>query len=443
MNLKIAILGSIFFISNTLFATEDLQSIYTLALTSDPTLQASEAAMESGKLSVPIAVSRFLPTLSGTANTVGHNDTGNFQGEHYNTHGYSINLTQPIWHREYWALYEQAKNNKNLSIANYALAIQDLILRVSERYFNVLAAQDEVSFTRAQRKAFERQLEQTSQRFEVGLIAVTDVDEARARRDEARANEIAAENDVADRFEQLREITGSLIDQLAPLNASALKLTPPLPNQMNDWVVMANEQNLDLEIARARASIAYTEIENQAAGHWPTLDANAGFQRNYDGRSTPPFTTDTISRTASLAINIPILQGGNVVYRTRQARANYDQAQKNAEVQLRSTFSLARQSFRGVLTEISRVNALQQSVVSNKSALQATQAAYDAGTRTIVDVLDAETNLLRAVRDLAQARYRYILEGLRLKKAAGVLNNSDIILVNQLLQSYPSTSTVK
>lgn len=430
----VTLILSLFFSAQTPVYAENLVDIYQIALRADPTLQAAQAALESGEQAVPIAIAQMLPTFSGSASTTGHDDKGIPLGTKYNTNVYALSLTQPILHREHWALLNQAKHNKYLALATYELAVQDLILRVAERYFAVLGAQDEVSFTIAQRKAFERQLEQTQQRFDVGLIAITDVHEARARRDDAIAREIAAKNILADRFEQLREITGFQINHISGVK-SQIDLLPPTPNDMEAWVGMANEHNMDLEIAKQRAYVAKAEIANQSAGHWPSIDGSASYQNSWDARNLSPYDTRLLAKSATLSLNVPMFQGGGVVFKTKQARANYDQAQQNYEVQLRTTDSTARQSFRGVLTEISSVKALQQSVISNESALKATQAAYEVGTRTVVDVLDAESSLLNAVKNHAQARYRYILEGLRLKKAAGSLNGEDIYQTNSLLEA--------
>jgi outer membrane protein len=421
---------------------ENIVDIYQIALSADPTLQAAQAALESGEQAVPIAIARMLPTFSGAASTTGHDDRspsfslyGTSSSTKYNTNTYSLSLTQPILHREHWALLNQAKHNKYLALATYESAVQDLILRVAERYFAVLAAEDDLSFAIGQRKAFDRQLEQTQQRFDVGLIAITDVHEARARRDDAAAKEIAARNELADRYEQLREITGIPNHQLARVK-NVIDLIQPTPNNLESWVDISNAQNLDLEIAKQRALVAKAEITNQSAGHWPSVDGSAAYQNTHDGRNygLGTNTPRSLAKSASLSLTVPIFQGGGVIFQTKQARANYEQAHKTYEIQLRNVDSTARQSFRGVLTAISSVKALKQSVISNQSAVKATQAAYEVGTRTIVDVLDAESNLLRAIKDHDQARYQYILESLRLKKTAGTLSGEDIYQTNTLLE---------
>ncbi|HET9843237.1 MAG TPA: TolC family outer membrane protein, partial [Gammaproteobacteria bacterium] len=367
---------------------------------------------------------------SGQVSTTGINTGNQFQGD-YNTKNYGLNLTQPIYRPEHWSTLEQSRHTERQGLALYLAASQDLILRVSEQYFAILGAQDDLHFARAQRKAFAQQLEQTKQRFDVGLIAITDVHEAQARHDSAVAAEIAAENNLSDQFELLREIIGLPLVDIAELKVTDdVLLILPEPNNLEMWVETAQSHNLDIEAAREGALRAKGEVANRVTGHFPKVDVNASLARN---KSAPPFDDLFTQKTINLTLAIPIFEGGGVTYRVREAESRFDEAIQRLDIQRRAVYSLTRQKFRGVLTQISQVRSLAQAVVSNESALRATKAAYEVGTRTVVDVLDAESNLLGAQRDYAKARYEYVLEGLRLKRAAGTLKAQDLYEVNLLL----------
>ncbi|HRE31201.1 MAG TPA: TolC family outer membrane protein [Candidatus Berkiella sp.] len=421
-------------------AEEDLWQIYQLATESDPTLKAAYANLQANQQSLPQAVAQMIPNLSASYNTTGVNSSASFQGD-YNTQNYSLNLTQPLYHPEHWAQLDQARHVVKGAYATYYSATQALMIRVSQQYFAILGAIDDLHFTQAQRKAFARQLEQTKQRFEVGLIAITDVEEARARHDKAVAEEIAAQNAVADQYERLREITGTPIKEITLFQTTkSLPLLPPNPETQETWVETAEHSNPDIIAAAETALQAKAVIGAQVAGHYPKFDLTGQLQRS---KGAPPFPFDQLvyNRVLALNVSVPLFSGGGVYSRTQEATARYCEARERLEIQKRSTDSTTRQAYRGVLTSISEVQALAQTVVSSKSALQATLAAYEVGTRTMVDVLDAESNLLNAERTHAKARYNYLFQGLRLKQAAGILTAEDIAAVNALIRGLERPST--
>lgn len=413
----------------------DLKEVYMLAIENDPTIQAAFAALKANEQALPQAIAQMIPNISGNFTTSGTDDSVSFFGD-YNTQNYGITLTQPIFHPEHWAQLEQARHISKGARATYLSATQELIIRVANQYFAVLGALDDLTFAQSQRKAFARELEQSQQRFEVGLIAITAVQEAKARHDNAIANEIAAQNAVFDQYEELREIIGRPLSEgvtLFPIT-HPLALVPPTPNDQESWVRSSHRYNLNVYAAKENAEQLKALIGYQAAGHFPKFDFQANVSRN---KAPPPFPFNlpNVQKTVTLNVSIPLFSGGGVISRTQEAAARYQEAMKILEREQRTADSDTRQAYRGILTAISGVEALAQAVISNRSALEATQAAYEVGTRTMVDVLNAQSNLLAAERDHAKARYRYLLEGLKLKQASGILNMEDLCAVNCLMTS--------
>lgn len=423
---------------------EDLLSIYQSAQTNDPTVQAAKAARLAALEAKPQAGAQFLPSISATtAHTGNHtNHTGgsatsangqtvnnaSFGSSHYKQSTYGLSLTQPIFYYKEWVQYKRANEQTKQANANYAAAEQDLIVRTTQRYFNVLKAIDALNFAKANQIAIAKFLEQTEQRFKVGLIAITDVQIARAQHDSAYADQLAAENAVADQKELLREITGRPIDNFSFLR-DELSLKSPEPADMEKWVTTALEQNFSLEAARLGVEASRTDIRLTQGGHLPTVNLNSAV--NYS--TTTPATPSATNSTIGLQVSVPLFNGGGITSKTRQAMHTYQQTQKQMEALYRQIESNTRQSYRGVLTQLSQMNALKQAIISNNSALQATQAAFNVGTRTIVDVLNAQSSLIDAKRNHANARYDYILKSVQLKQAAGTLSPEDVRHINAWL----------
>ncbi len=415
-------------------AAGNLLDVYRLAAENDPQLRGAEAARLATLESKPQSRALLFPAISANANTTGNRleiSKPAPSTSHFNSSGYTLSLTQPVYHHETYVQLRQADARIAQADALFGVARQDLMLRSATRYFDVLAAQDNLEFARAEKKAIARELEQSRQRFEVGLVAITDVQEAQARFDTALAQEIAAERQLTSGVEALREITARQHDALAVLTEQLPLLTPE-PADVEQWTETALKQNLQYTAAQHASEVAREEIARQRAAHLPTLDivGNRVFSESGGG----PFgASETLNDSISLQINAPIFQGGLVTSRTREARYKYTQAQENQEQQLRSVVRQTRDAYAGVIAGISRVKALKQSVLSHQTALEATEAGSQVGTRTEVDVLDAQRELFRARRDYARARYDYILEGLRLKQAAGTLSPADLEQVNTWL----------
>jgi type I secretion outer membrane protein, TolC family len=416
----------------------DLMEAYALAETSDPVYKEAVAAYHATLEAKPQARSRLLPLISLNANTTSHNQditTEAFavsSGEvEFNTHGYSLDISQPVFHYDLYLALSQADSQILQSQAERDAAHQDLIVRVAERYFNVLAAIDNLAFTGAEKTALDQQLEQTRERFDAGLSAITDVQEAQAGFDRAVANEIFAKNLVDNSGESLREVTGEYMTDLALLG-TGMELVAPQPGIIDDWTTISQEQNLRVVAAKHALETAQQNIKIERSGHLPTLDIVANKAFNTSGGR---FGGTEIHDTAvGLELNVPLFQGGLVNSRTRQARYNYDQALESLEQQHRASQRQTREAFLGVISGISQVQALQQAVISSETAFEATQAGFDAGTRTAVDVVDAQRVILQAKRDYARARYDYLLNTLRLKQSAGTLAPEDLAQINSWLE---------
>jgi outer membrane protein len=414
---------------------ENLTQVYQLAVNNDPTLAQAYASMKANSQALPEAIAQMVPNLSGNYQTTG---TETKQGTPnpfvaqggYNTQNYGLTLNQPIYHPEHWSKLEQSRHVVKAAEATYLSAAQTLIVTVAKQYFAILGAIDDLDYAKGQLKAFSREYEQAKQRFDVGLIAITDVETAKAQYDNAVATEISANNLVADQYEQLREIIGIPVKEVTIFPVSkALALVPPNPNKQEEWVDTAHKFNLDVIAAKENANVAKAEIGTQVAGHYPKFDLQGNLNRTKSG---PPFTDITYNRSVSLNVTVPIFSGGGVIFRTQEASSRYDEALQKLEQQQRLADGSTREAYRGVLTAMSRVEALAQAVKSSESSLKATKAAYEVGTRTIVDVLNSESQLLSAQRDHAKARYDYLLQGLILKQKAGTLVSEDLYCVNNL-----------
>jgi outer membrane protein len=418
---------------------DDLLSVYQLALQSDPQLKAAMAAHEAALEVIPQSRALLLPDISLLAVVTRdryHNRKPN-PGEPENTYAtnkvYAAELRQSIYHRERFVQLKQADNRVAQADAEWFAAQQDLILRASTRYFLVLGAMDNLDFVKADKDAIERTLEQAKQRFDVGLTAITDVYEAQARYDIAVSDEINAGKLLADAQEALRELTGEMPHVLEVLRPDIPLITPE-PADQEQWVETATRQNPLLLAARAATEVARQEIQVQRSGHFPTMDLTAGYQhRNNDfgGLGIPLKRNDS---SIGIDFRMPLYQGGMVSSQTREAQDRFTQSQEEQVKQRREVERQARDNYRGTIAEISKVKALKQAVLSNEKAVEASEAGFEVGTRTIVDVLDTQRELLRARRDHARSRYDYLLDTLRLKQAAGIVDEADLEQINDMLE---------
>lgn len=411
----------------------DLRQAYELAKRQDPTFLSAKETFKSSLESMPQARADLFPTISASVGTKGINSDFESSGQKYskyNNSTHSLSLSMPVIDYSLWVNYEKARETIKAAHATIYAAEQDLLIRVSTQYFNVLKARDDLNLAKAQEKAFSRFLEQSEEKFKVGLIAITDVHEAKARRDDAIAEVIAAANSYEDQKEILREIVGQRVDSLKTLDG-IIDLISPQPMDVNQWVERATRQNHTLVAAKHNLEVTRKDITDANAKHLPTLNLSGNVTSTTNVPRATPRRYD--SKEIGLTLSIPLFQGGRVMSEQRQAAYDYQAARHNYNRTLRETQSGTRQAFRGVITQISRVKALEQAVISSVSALQATEAAFDVGTRTVVDVLDAQTALLNAQKNLSASKYDYLLETLSLKQSAGILSSGDLIYINSVL----------
>ena len=417
----------------------NLEEILSLALENDPQVNQAKAAYTAALESRPQARANFLPSISFNANTTDNSQDRQFGAgslfsgnEDFNSRGYTLNLTQPVYNRDSIVQQRQTDAIIGEAQANLSNAEQGLIVRVAERYFNVLAAEDNLTFAKAEKESIARQLDQTNERFEVGLIPITDVNEAQASFDLSIADEIDADNTLLSSREGLREVTDNYHEILAPLIANT-PLPSPDPQNIDRWVEVALNENLTVLAAEFASINLQHAIERSKSGLYPTLDIVASRSNSVSGGGS--LGGSEIDNTAlGLELNVPLYAGGRIFSQAREARARLDESNQFLEQQRRSTVRQVRESYLGVLASISRVKALKQAEKSSQSALEANEVGLEVGTRTTVDVLDARRVLFGAKRDLARARYDYIMNTLRLKQAAGTLTNNDIREVNRWLK---------
>ncbi len=399
--------------------------VYRDALDNDPRLQQAASTRQAQRELKPQAEALSLPVISAQGAL-----SRNFpsEGNNFTDRSAGLFLNQPIYNRGNRVRQRQADITVEQADVDYAGAEQELVLRVASRYFDVLAAQDDVEFALANKMAIARQLEQVTRRFEVGLVTITDVQEAQARYDQSVATEIETLNALADRREALREITGRYYDTIEVLSDDTL-LRLPDPDDPDVWVARAMDNNPELESASLAAEVARETIELERSGHYPTLDLNASVTDSDNG------TIDRRSAAVGLQLEIPLYQGGAVTSRTREAAYRYEAAKQRREEIQRAIVRQVQDAFRGVDASISLVRALDQAVASGRSSLEATEAGFEVGTRTIVDVLDAQRDLLLAERDYSQSRYRYVLNLLSLEQAVGELEESDLERIQAQLRN--------
>ncbi len=415
----------------------DLIDIYKAALKSDPTYQAAVSTRLSQREVIPQSVAALLPNISAQANvsnnyqnitqppTAGQpNGTSNVQSQ-----GYDISIRQPLININAWLAVKQARNTGKQADLTLAAAAQDLIFRVATAYFKVLSAQDTLRFAQAEKIADSKQLNQAQKRVQVGLDALTSVYEAKAAYDKSLATEISAENSLRNNQEALRQLTGQTYSSIKAFTKK-IPLLSPQPDNIERWINAATQNNLKLMAARYGVEVSREKIKMQASGHLPSLSLIGNYGKTATFNNVPS-SFNKNGGTLGLELDVPLFAGGAVSSKTRQAQYDFQTASANLDNTYRLLIVNTRQKYNDVLADISKIKAEQQAIKSAQLSLDSTEESYNAGTRTVVDVLIAQQNLYDAKRTAASDQYNYLLDTLLLKQAAGSLKPDDLVQINK------------
>jgi outer membrane protein len=425
----------------------DLIQVYQQALANDATFASARAAAAASSEKATQGRAGLLPTIVASGNYTHNGTDGNpwnvgqslasggvitGSSTTLNSNAYGITLNQPLFRWDRWQSYQQSQLQQAIGEAQFAQAREDLITRVAQAYFDVLAAQDTLGSTRAQKAAVTEQLASAKRNFEVGTQTITDTHEAQAAYDLTVAQEFAAVNDLDNKRNALQAIIGTLPAELASLK-QGVTLTAPQPLTIENWISSAENQNPLVQVQQLNLESAKHEISRRRAGHYPTLDLVAGSTRTkVDGQYLNSGTTT--SNQVGVQWSVPLFNGFAVTSQVREAISLEDKARNDLEATRRNAALQARQAYLGVNSGLAQVKALEAAEVSSNSALESNKLGYQVGVRINIDVLNAQKQLYSTRTDLAKARYNTIVNGLKLKSAAGTLREEDLVPVNNLLQ---------
>ena len=419
----------------------DLIQVYQQALANDAAYASARAAAAAGRERITQGRAGLLPTVGVTGDVIKNNNDFTpwdnnpvlRSGTNLRSKDIQVTLQQPLFRWDRWETYQQSKLQQAISEAQFAQAQQDLITRVSQAYFDVLAAQDTLESTRAQKAAVTEQLASAKRNFEVGTQTITDTHEAQAAYDLVVSQEIAAVNDLETKKTALQAIIGTPPSALATLR-TGVNLTAPQPANVDQWVSAAENQNYAVTVAQLQLESAKRDISKNRAGHYPTVDLVASSARRDVNGQLAGMSGKTNNNSIGIQYSIPIFSGFAVTSRVRESIALEDKARNDLEANRRNAALVARQSFLGVNSGLAQVKALEAAEVSSNSALESNKLGYQVGVRINIDVLNAQRQLYQTRTDLARARYNTILAGLKLKAAAGSLREEDLQPINALLQ---------
>ena len=418
----------------------DLLGVYRDAVAYDAQFAAARAALAAGQEKLPQGRSGLLPTIGLSANSTWNDieTTRRLNGAattttQYNSNGWTVQLTQPLFRWQNWVGYTQSELAVAQAEAQFVAARQDLIVRVAQAYFDVLLAQDVLATAKAQKVAITEQLESAKRNFEVGTATITDTHEAQARFDLTSAQEIAAENDLAVKRQALRSVIGKEPEGLKNLR-SGVQLAGPQPADINKWVELAEAGSASVQIYQALSEIAQREVEKQRAGHYPTLDLVATHGKSGSGfSSTTGSGTDSKSSTIGVQLSIPLFAGGATVSKDREAVALKEKAAADLDNARRTAALNASQAYLGVSSGLAQVKAYEAAITSSQSAVDSNKLGYEVGVRINIDVLNAQSQLFDTRQKLAKARLDTLGALLKLKAAAGTLGEEDVAAINALL----------
>ncbi len=438
--LQIYFLFSLIAISSPL-RTENLADVYELALKNDPLLKAAEATYRAGKENRTQGIAGLLPTLSVGGSTNWNEYRVEEQIiDQYNSNSYLASLNQPIFRLDKWFQFERGTALSEAASAEFAYQQQETMIRVASAYFNVLNSIDSLNAARAEEKAIGRQKDLAKKRFDVGLAAITEVQETQAAFDLTVVSRIAREAQLDSARESLTSIVGRDIKLLSPLSDN-FEISLPDPLDRESWVSLGLKNNYQLKAAKLQRDAAQASARSTASNHLPQIDLvgrvskSTSKQGKFGGFiQNPLFGVEQDTRQYSIQFNLPLYAGGAISSARRQAYANYDRSKEQAIYAERSTVRDVRSNHFGVQTQVANVTARKQALVSAESALEATQIGYEVGTRNTVDLLDAQKRLFQAQRDYASSRYDYIISMLRLKASVGSLSPKDLMNISNQME---------
>ncbi|WP_341892335.1 TolC family outer membrane protein [Variovorax sp. YR752] len=423
---------------------QSLVEIYASARGYDATYQGARAQYEANLARAAQAKAGILPSV-GLSAAASHtrqdlSTEGSATTRGFNTQNVGINATQPLYRPANWATYEQGQRQAEVAQAVLTIAEQDLIVRVSQAYFDVLASQDSLSLVRAQKVAVAEQLASAKRNFEVGTTTITDAREAQARYDLVIAQEIAAENDLQVKKIVLDQLVGSSGSVPVPL-AAPVVLPPLAPADIEVWTSHADAAHPAIQQARLGLDVAGLEVQKAQAGHLPTLDATLGYNvtNNPQGTSTTPGRSRIKALTVGVAFNLPLFAGYAIENRVRETLALEDQSRSVLEATRRSVAQATRATYLGLVSAAGQVKALEAAEVSSQIALEANRMGYQVGVRINIDVLNAQSQLFQTKRDLAVARYSVLLGNLKLRQANGTLLPEDLNAIDAALATHGRT----
>jgi len=444
-HMKFTFTAVILLILGPLTQGANLEDVYRAARDNDPVLGQAVAGRLAQKQTVVQSRASLLPTVSASGSkseqtrsygsrldmnpaspTFGQ--TYRPEDEDFEGHNWSVNLRQPIVNVANWFNWRSAKALSSQADSDYQATELALYTRVAEAYLNVLRAQARLDSTLASEQAVKRQLEQTQQRFDVGLVAITDVLEATAAYDNAIVNRIQFTGDQGIYFESLTTITGIGFDTIDGLS-TRLPIVNPDPRDENEWTNVALTSNPQLQSAREALRSAESSLRSRLSGHLPTVDFSAGYNESFSG-GLSFYGNRTSGNTYSLSASLPIFQGGAVHSRFTEQRHRVQQSKERVRERELTTARDTRNFFRAVSTDVARVEARLKAIKSRESALEAVRTGYEVGTRNIVELLQAQQNLFSSQYDYADSRYNYVLNLLRLKQTTGVLSEEDILEIS-------------
>jgi len=430
INKVVSLIALIALLSTTARA-ETLEDIYQSAVKNDPIAGAAKATYKANKETLNQGRAVLLPQLTTSASKVEPSSDDNIDPIKTT---YRASLSQSLFNVPAWFQFRSAKNMDQVAEANFAAQQQSLIIRVSESYFNVLRAYDNKQTRKAEELAIQRQLEQVTERFEVGLLPITDVHEIRAIFDDASVNSLEANGALDIAFDQLQVLSGKSHSQLTGLK-DGFKAEVPIPTSAESWVEFALANNLDLRASELTQQAANETAKAAKSQHLPKISISADYTKRDTEASASASALLTEQTAINLNLTMPIFSGGLTSSQARQASYQAQATEQNYIAAKRNTIQAARSNYQLTITNTARVKARKQAITSAESALKATQAGYDVGTRNIVDVLLAQRTLFQAKRNFSNARYDYILSMMRLKQVAGQLSPEDIFEINGWLSS--------